>query len=284
MRILAIPNWSLYRQKTVFHHIQDALHGLEVKVHYCAGDLDHNRTVTAYSGSPSAVFETTLKIAEIALPSIDLNHHLGVHPRIGGLDVCPFVLLEGDQQEALKLVELFAADLSRKFDLPIFLYEQSERGIHPFDLPTLRKGGFGGLLAHDLQPDFGPTKAHPTLGATVLGLRGFLIALNVNLGTPDLELANNIAKKVRKERRESNPLFTGVRCLGFPLVTRKMVQVSMNLTEPNLTPIDPLVDWVIQQARMKGVVAKGTELIGVIRPRDMEFCTSIRVSESQIVE
>lgn len=264
--------------------MDEALADAGVTLHYCAGDLDHNRTVTAFSGPAEQVRQTLHRLADIALPAIDLNHHLGVHPRIGGLDVCPFVLLEGEESEALKWVETVASELSEKWELPVYLYEKSERGEHPSDLPTLRKGGFGGLLARELRPDFGPNRAHPNLGASVFGLRDFLLALNVNLSPAEPELAKQIAQGIRKNRAEGVPGFLGVRALGFPLTSRKISQVSMNLTLPNQTPIDPIVDWVTRRARLGGATVRGTELIGVIRPRDLEHALSLAVKPAQVVE
>lgn len=263
--------------------MQSYLDAADVTVHFCEGDIDHNRTVTAFSGPAEQVKKVLTGLCEIALPAIDLNRHIGVHPRIGGLDVCPFVLLEGDQQEALAFVEAFGQELAVRYELPVFLYEQSERGIHAQDLPTLRKGGFGLLLATELHPDFGPSKANPLLGASVVGLREFLIAMNVNINTADPDFVESVAKRMRKERNSGNPIFKGVRALGFTLASRKITQVSLNFTKPDETSIDQVVQWVSNECRRVGLRVRETELIGVIRPRDLLTATCLHVKDSQIV-
>jgi glutamate formiminotransferase len=148
----------------------------------------------------------------------------------------------------------------------------------------LRKGGFEALMGRELRPDFGPSTAHPTLGATVLGVRDFLIAFNVDLATPDLLLAKEIAREIRTYRADGDPRFLGVRALGFPLASRKLSQVSMNLTLPDLTPVDPIIDWVESRAAEAGVLIAGTELVGVIRQRDLRNATELNVQPSQIIQ
>lgn len=299
--------------------MEELLLGRGLEVHYCQADVDHNRTVTAFSGEIEAVFDGVRGLADITLDRIDLNRHVGVHPRIGGLDVCPFVLCpsppdgEGqgwggeatDAQEPLPpggrgvgvggnapsdhtillaRVESFAREFSGRWQIPVYLYEESERGRHEADLPSLRKGGFGSLLERELSPDFGPTRCHPHLGVTVMGVRGFLIALNVNLDSRHIGVARDLARRIRALRQEGDPRFLGVRALGLLLASRDMVQVSMNLTLPDATPVDPIVDWVRDEAANLGCKYAGTELIGVIRARDLEGATHVRAKPAQILE
>src|SRR5580658_1670894 len=168
MRLLAVPNWSFGRNQVLLRSFRDILESHALVIHYCAGDVDHNRTVTAFSGSEEAVGDALMDLCEVAFDVIDLNRHVGVHPRVGALDVCPFVLLEGDLLEALAMAERTASKIAAKFDLPVFLYEKSERGRHESDLPSLRRGGFGSLAGQELNPDFGPTHAHPRLGVAIV--------------------------------------------------------------------------------------------------------------------
>src|SRR5687768_3463550 len=193
MRLLTIPNWSFAREKSLHRRFVDVLGETGVKVHYCEGDLDHNRTVTAFSGEPQQLVDTLTLLCAEAFDRIDLNKHVGVHPRIGALDVCPIVLMPDNETEvaleaAQTCVTVIAESLALTFGIPIFLYEKSERGRHEADLPSLRKGGFGGLLDKELRPDYGPKFAHPQLGVSVVGVRDFLVALNVNLNTQDLAI------------------------------------------------------------------------------------------------
>lgn len=182
------------------------------------------------------------------------------------------------------MIDVFAQDIANEFALPIYYYEKSERGRHEADLPSLRRGGFGGLFDRELNPDYGPTKAHPRLGLTVMGIRDFLIALNVNLKHDDGAFAERTAAKIRALRREGDERFLGVRALGLFLASREMSQVSMNLTLPDLTPVDPIVEFVIEEAGKAGVQFAETELIGVIRQKDLADATYLRVNKEQIVD
>jgi len=250
--VLAVPNWS---------GIDLPWPGLGgVSVHYRQGDPDHERTVTAYSGSADAVTEATLTLAAAWLPLIDLRTQHGVHPRIGALDVCPFV---GDCD-----VPMIAERFWQEFGVPVILYEQSAGGR---TLPDARRGMY--------PPDFGSTP-HPEWGVTVMGRRPFLIALNLNLPTTDITIARRIAQAIRREREAGNPIFAGVRALGFRLASRGLTQVSMNLTQPDETPIDPILDWIEQDAGMAGE----PELIGVIRSRDLARATRLAIDPNQIAD
>lgn len=287
MRVLTVPNWSFGRNRVLIREFGDAFPSEGLTLHYLKSDIDHNRTVTAFSGEADLVFAKLHQLAAWAFDRLDLNRHVGVHPRIGALDVCPFVTLPEwnvpfENLEAL--VEKFAEELAEKYELPIFLYEKSEHGRHEADLPSLRKGGFGGLAGRELHPDFGPSLAHPRLGVTILGIRDFLIAFNVNLASEEVMTAREMAKEIRALRAEGDERFLGVRALGFPLSSRHQIQVSMNMTLPDLTRVDPLVEWVVKRAARAHVKAVSTELIGVIRQRDMTGARKLKVEPAQIVD
>jgi glutamate formiminotransferase len=284
MTLLTVPNWSFGRNRDLSQKFGIILGNPDINVHYFQGDADHNRTVTAFSGPVDEVEATLLSLCDVAFDAIDLNRHNGVHPRIGALDVCPFIARRGESDQAVLFVEGFAEKLANRYGLPVFLYEKSEHGRHESDLPALRKGGFGGMLGKELHPDYGPTHAHPRLGATVLGVRDFLIALNVNLRTEDLQLARTIAKEMRSLRTEGDPRFLGVRALGLLLASKSQVQISMNLTLPDLVQIDSIVEWVQARAKKEKVPVAGTELIGVIRRKDMESATWLSVAPEQVLE
>ena len=255
-----------------------------VTVHYLRGDPDHNRTVTAFSGTPHDLAETLLELAGRAFGAIDLRRHDGAHPRLGALDVLPFVCERPeDIPQALAFVETFGERLAERFDLPVFLYERSERGRHESDLPTLRKGGFAALAERELRPDFGPARAHPRLGATVLGVRDPLVALNVDLRHPMATVAKAIAREIRVRRAEGDPIFLGVRALGLPLPSREMSQVSLNVTLPDLTPLDSLVEWIEARALAMGVASAGAELVGVIPEACLGGASRVPYETSQVV-
>lgn len=285
MQVLTVPNWSFGRNRALSQSFDDILAAADVQVHYNRGDVDHNRTVTAFSGEWDDVRRTILALAREALPAIDLNRHVGVHPRIGALDVCPFVAMTPDSLAHLLVqVEELAAEIADRFDVPVYLYERSERGRHESALPELRKGGFAMLVGRELRPDFGPPRAHPLLGATVMGVREFLIAMNVNLRGDKLEVVRTIARDIRRLRQEGDPRFLGVRALGLPLASRRCVQVSMNLTLPDVTHVDPIVQWVFAQAKEAKMAVSGTELIGVIRDVDVATATHLPIHSAQIVK
>lgn len=284
MRVLTVPNWSFGRDNRLLRECRDILESAEVSMHFCASDVDHNRTVTAFSGDAEVVERVLLRLADRILDCIDLNRHVGVHPRIGALDVCPFITSKRDEAEGLEFADHVAKVIAERFEVPVFLYEKSERGRHETDLPALRRGGFGGLIGKVLRPDYGPPAVHPHLGVSVVGLRDFLIAMNVNLSPQEPALAKEIARTIRLKRNEGDLRFLGVRALGFPLASREMSQVSLNLTLPGQTPIDAIVEWVAEEAVGAGASVAGTELIGVIRPRDLEFATTIHPRPEQIVD
>lgn len=283
MRLLTVPNWSFGRNRDLHIRFGTLLESSPVEVHYFQGDPDHNRTVTAFSGEPDAVHRTLMSLCEVAFEAIDLNRHNGVHPRIGALDVCPFVASPADEPLALEIAELVADQIASDYQIPVYLYEKSEHGNHEADLPSLRRGGFGGLLGKRLRPDYGPTEAHPRLGVTVVGVRGPLIAMNVDLRSEDLALAKRFAKEIRDLRTEGDPRFLGVRALGLLLSSRRETQVSMNLTLPDLTSVDPIVQWVRERALKFKVAVARTELIGVIRPQDLPGATSLPIRDGQVV-
>ena len=288
MRLLAVPNWSFGRDRRLLADCKDALTALGLDVHYCDSQVDQNRTVTAFSGQHDLVGQGLFTLSEMILPGIDLNRHVGVHPRIGGLDVCPFIALEPPKtklraQKLREWVEGVASQFATQYETPVFLYEKSERGRHESDLPSLRRGGFGGLLERTLDPDFGPHSAHPRLGATVIGWREFLVTINVNLANVDADPAKRIAQRIRELRSDGDTRMLGVRALGFPLASRDLSQISLNLTLPDLTPIDPILSYVTSVAQAMGSEVAYTELVGVIRDTDLPHATLIAPRPEQVV-
>lgn len=286
MRLLAVPNWSFGPASGLLPSFRATLEALGVAIHYVQGDVDHNRTVTAFSGESDQVVEGLRRLMALAATSIDMNEHRGVHPRIGALDVCPIIPLTetaGGWLDVLATAEWLAQDLAARYDLPVFLYERSERGRHEGDLPTLRKGGFEGLFGRELVPDFGPPAPHPTLGATILGVRDFLIAFNIDLKSADPAVARAIARGLRDARQEGDTRLLGVRALGFPLASRGLSQVSLNVTLPDATAIDPIIAYVAAAAAERAIDVHGTELIGVIREKDLPTSTLLQVDPAQVV-
>lgn len=289
MMLLAAPNWSFGRSNHLLRQVRDLLDARPLEVHFCAADVDHNRTVTAFSGEHDDVEEALFALCELVLPAIDLNRHVGCHPRIGGLDVCPFIPWSRPESGSLReqvlsgFVDRCARRLAEEWELPVFLYEHSSPPGTTRRLPAIRNRGFGGLIGQVLEPDYGPDQVHRHLGASVVGWRDFLIALNVNLQQESGALARTLAEKIRI-RRKDDPLFAGIRAMGFILSSRAQSQLSMNLTKPDEVQVDKVLQWASDSARRLGVMEAGFELIGVIREADLPGAALLEVRPEQVVQ
>lgn len=291
-RILCVPNFSEGRDEATIYAIAEAAQSAGVQVHHLSWDYDHHRMVLAFSGTPAQVKRAVLRAGAVAVQRIDLTRHQGVHPRIGAVDVVPFVPMEGiSQAEAVAFSYQVARSFARRLRVPVYLYEHSAREGRIRDLPTLRRGGFEGWVGKRLEgeraPDFGPKRLHPTAGATIMGVRDPLIACNLNLRPPDPVLAKRIARQIRVER-ETNPILAGVRALGLWLPSRSVAQVSLNLTRTDLTDLVQVVEWVRQRAHAAGAEIAETELIGVISTTDVVRALQsalgfVRLTPEQIV-
>lgn len=285
MRLVTIPNWSFARETSLRTKFQEILAHPSVSLHYCESDIDLNRTVTAFSAEGTVLVDMVIRLALAAFDVIDLTRHVGSHPRIGALDVCPIVIPTGRRSptqsellNALAVAENLASQLAAAFDLPVFLYERSERGRHEADIDSLRRGGFGGLSQRELRPDFGPVQFHPRLGVSIVGVRDFMISINFDLRTQDLAAAEEIAAKIRSMRGEGDERMLGVRALAMPLPSRGRCQIGLHLTLPDLTRVDPIVEWMMANAPLADV-----ELVGVIRDVDVAGADRLSVRPEQII-
>jgi glutamate formiminotransferase len=219
------------------------------------------------------VKEAALRAADKAVELIDLTRHAGVHPRIGALDVLPFVPVEGvTLQDCVKLAESVGAEIWRRFRVPVYFYEAAARRPDRANLEAVRRGQFERLreevgLNPDRAPDVGEARLHPTAGATAVGARRFLIAYNINLGTPNVEVAQEIARTIRF----SSGGFSSVKAMGVPLASRSLAQVSMNLTDFEQTPVLEVFEAVRKAAERHGVAIAGSEIIGLIPRKAFEM-------------
>lgn len=243
-----------------------AVHGARL-IDYSA-DADHHRSVFTVLGSGDAVRSALRAAARVAVRQIDMRRHTGIHPRIGAIDVAPIVPLWGaTRQGAVETAEELAADLAGELGLPIYLYEWSARVGRISALPLLRRGGFEGIASTELTgsraPDYGPARAHPSAGVTVVGARAPLSAYNVVLNSDDARAARAIAHRIRAEREHRADL-AGVRALGLYLASRNRAQVSLNLTQPSATSIPAVFNYVMQEAERLGVLGAESEVIGAI--------------------
>lgn len=229
-------------------------------------DPDHHRAVVTFAGRPYAVAEVAFQMARLASQLIDLRSHQGEHPRVGATDVIPFVPIRGvSMQDCVQLARMVAQRIGNELKIPVFLYEQAAMRPERTQLEWIRKGGLKGLadrIAADPAwvPDFGPKQLHQTAGATVVGARWPLIAFNVNLRSQDLSVAKAIAKAVR----QSSGGLPCVKAIGVELRSQGLVQVSMNLTNHEETPLHVVFAAVQREAAARGVEVAGTEVVGLV--------------------
>ena len=236
-----------------------------VKLLDYSNDEDHNRLVVTVVGEPDALKEAVIEAIGVAVKLIDLNHHQGQHPRMGAVDVVPFIPIKGcTMDDAIALSKEVGARVAETYGLPVFLYEKSASAPYRENLAAIRKGEFERkaekIHQPEWHPDFGPAERHPTAGTVAIGARMPLVAYNINLDTPNLEIAHGIAKKVR---------FIGgglrfCKAMGVELKERGITQVSMNLTDYTKTAIYRAHEMVRFEARRYGVNIVGSEIIGLV--------------------
>lgn len=230
-----------------------------------SNDIDHNRLVVTVVGQPEALKEAVIEAIGIAVQLIDLNHHQGQHPRMGAADVVPFIPIKGcTMDDAIALSREVGATVAERYNLPVFLYEKSASAPHRENLAAVRKGEFEGMAEKiklpEWHPDFGPAERHPTAGTVAIGARMPLVAYNINLDTPSLEIAHGIAKKIR---------FIGgglryCKAMGVELKERGITQVSINMTDYTKTALYQAMEMVRFEARRYGVNVVGSEIIGLV--------------------
>ena len=263
-----IPNISEGRRAAIVDGLSSAFRArTEVRLLHTHSDVDHNRSVFTVVGRPEALLVALEELYVGALQRLDLRRHVGVHPRIGAVDVCPFVALPefgSTPTQCVALARELSARVAARFDLPVFLYRDAASAPHRRDLSGIRRGQFEGLAdklsAPEWRADFGPVQPHSTAGVTVVGARGPLIAYNMVLDTGELSVAREIAAAVRA----SSGGMPGIKALGVPLASRGLVQVSMNIEDPQATPLEVVSDAVAAKARLRGVEVRETELVGLI--------------------
>jgi glutamate formiminotransferase len=264
--IECIPNVSEGRRPEVVESIAAAIRAIPgVRLLDHSSDASHNRSVFTMAGDAKPIKAAVLAMYERALAAIDLRGHKGEHPRLGAVDVVPFVPIEGITMEAcVALAKEVGADVASRFGVPVYLYEEASTNPARKNLEDIRRGEFEGLAAKMAKPgwapDFGPTSPHPTAGASVIGARMPLIAYNINLATNRLDVAKNIAAAIRY----SSGGLRYVKAMGIPLEDRGIVQVSMNLTNYEKTPIFRVFEMVKREAERYGVSVLESEIVGLV--------------------
>lgn len=259
-----VPNISEGRNPSVVAECVNAVASVVgVKVLNFTSDYDHNRSVITFIGSPDAVSEAVVLLCKKAAQLIDLTKHTGEHPRMGAVDVIPFIPIKNvGMAEVVKLAQSTGERIYNETEIPVYLYEKAASAPHRQNLADVRRGEFEGLVKKtklsEWQPDFG-IGYHKTAGVSIVGAREFLIAYNIELSTDDVNIAKAIAKMVR----ESNGGFKCVKALGLMLHERNTAQVSLNMTDFNVTPLYVVVEKVREEAAKYGVTVTATELIGL---------------------
>ena len=260
-----VPNFSEGRRMEVVDAIADAIRNQGGRVVDVQADPAHNRSVVTFVAEPEAAVDAVMAGARVACERIDLRRHQGEHPRMGAIDVVPFVpFADLPMGVCVDLAHRFGARLLGELGIPVYYYGEAARNPERRELERVRRGGFEDLREHILeperQPDEGPAVLHPSAGATAVGARIPLIAYNVNLRTTDIGVAKEIARKVRA----SSGGMPNVKALGFDLQDRGLVQVSMNLTDYRVTNIWKVFDAIRREAERRGVEVAESEIVGTI--------------------
>ncbi|MCI0585716.1 MAG: glutamate formimidoyltransferase [Planctomycetes bacterium] len=267
-----VPNFSEGRRPEVLRGIVGSMGVDGVAVLDEEMDGSHNRAVVSLAGEPAAVARAAFEGVAAASRAIDLRGHKGEHPRMGACDVLPFVPVRGvEMADCVALAKEVGARIGEELGIPVFLYGEAATRPERAELPFVRNKQFEGLLTlvgtdPAFAPDFGPPRMHPSAGGVSVGARFFLIAYNVNLRTPDVAVAKEIAKRVR----EKDGGLPRVKALGFFLAERALSQVSMNLTDYRVTSILRAYEAVERHARERGVEVVESEIVGLV-PRAALF-------------
>ena len=268
MLIECVPNFSEGARPDIVEAIVAKVRAeSSARVLDLQSDASHNRSVLTLAGDPDSLFKAVLALVGACLTVIDLRTHRGEHPRMGAVDVIPFIPLEGATiKDCVALAHRVGEAIAKAHNVPVFLYEDAASAPHRKGLEDIRRGQFEGLAAKlkdpQWQPDFGPSEPHPSFGAVVVGARMPLIAFNVNLNTDDVEVAKKIAKGVR----HSTGGYRFVKAMGLivDINGRKVAQVSMNMTDFTKTPLFRVMETIRNEAARYGVAISGSEIVGLV--------------------
>jgi glutamate formiminotransferase len=266
MIIECVPNVSEGRRPEIVTAMADAIRAVDgVRLLDYSSDASHHRSVFTFAGDAAGVERAVLALFERAVADVDLRTHRGEHPRMGAVDVVPFVPIQGvTMAECVVLARTVGLAVADRFHVPVYLYEEASSNPARKNLEDIRRGEFEGLAAkmatEGWAPDFGPAGPHPSAGAVVIGARMPLIAYNINLATNRLDVAKKIAAAIR----QSSGGYRFVKAMGITLESRGIVQVSMNLTNYEKTPIFRVFETVKREAERYGVAVLESEIVGLV--------------------
>lgn len=264
--IECIPNFSEGRDLEKVEAVVNVFRGVQgVKLLDYSSDADHNRTVVTVVGEPEALEATIINMAEKVYENIDMSKHSGGHPRMGALDVVPFVPIDGvTMEECVEMANRVGKTIGERFNIPVYLYEKAATATHRENLAAVRKGQYEGFFNKikeaDWAPDYGPSEVNVQGGCVAVGARQPLVAFNVNLGTDNIQIADTIAKTVR----HIGGGLRFVKAMGVKLEDRNIVQVSMNLVNYEKTAVYRAFEMVKMEAKRYGVPVIGSEVIGLV--------------------
>ena len=289
--IECVPNISEGRRADVVARAADAIRRVSgVRLLDHSSDASHNRSVFTMAGDAQPLREAVLALYEAVVPAIDLRSHRGEHPRVGAVDVVPFVPIQGvTMAQCVELARDVGEAVAARFNIPVYLYEEAASSPARRNLEDIRRGEFEGLAqkvaSPDWAPDFGPAAPHPSAGASVIGARMPLIAYNINLATDRLDVAKKIAAAIR----QSSGGYRFVKAMGVRVEDRGLAQVSMNLTNYEKTPIFRVFETVKREAARYGVAVLESEIVGLVPSQALvgaaEFYLQLeRFSGDQVLE
>jgi glutamate formiminotransferase len=268
--IECVPNFSEGRDLAKVDGLVEAMSGVPgAWILDRTSDADHNRSVITLAGNPEAVAEAVIRGAGKAAELIDMTHQTGVHPRIGATDVIPFVPLEGvSVEQCVAIARHVGQELWDRYRIPVYFYESAATRPERVKLENVRKGQFEGLRQDalhdpDRSPDIGEPRLHPTAGASAIGVRRLLIAYNIYLNTPDVSVAREIARTIRS----SSGGLSHIKAIGVEIKARGLTQVTVNLTNFEVTPLHQVFNTVVREAKRRGCSVIGSEIIGLV-PRE----------------
>lgn len=288
MKIIeCVPNFSEGKNENLFLSIKESLNNLEnVKLLSLEPDADYNRVVVTLAGNEDGIINGAIKVCEAAAESIDMRNHKGEHPRLGAIDVVPFVPVKNvTMQECVTISEKFGAEISERLAIPVYLYEEAAKKESRRNLSDIRKGEYEGLEEKlrnpEWHPDFGTNTFNEKLGALVTGARFFLVAYNVNINSDDVNYSKEIAEVLRetgRPKRDENGKIIKVngetlrelgklkhvKGMGVKLEKYGITQVSMNLTNYQITPIHIAFEAAKEEAKRLGVEVNGSEIVGLV--------------------
>jgi glutamate formiminotransferase len=271
-----VPNFSEGRDLKKIEKIIEPFRGRDgVKLLDYQNDEDHNRSVVTVVGEPQRLETAVIESMGVAIDVIDMRAHTGQHPRMGAIDVVPFIPVKDiTMDEAIEVSRAIAQKVADTYNLPIFLYEKSAKKTERQNLAVIRKGQFEGMPEKIKQPqwapDYGPAQIHPTAGVTAIGARMPLVAFNVNLNTRHIDIANQIAKKVR----HINGGLRYCKGIGIELKDRGIVQVSLNMTDYTQTALYRVFELIRIEAQRYGVNVIGSEIIGLVPMEALIDCAA----------